>query len=265
MTHNFGSRQNKGFGSFTVKYIDGNEINFVEKELNPYFFKKSIFTNTDFNKLFEFILSEYQLLKNGKGHPYKKSELFKYFINKQIRWEKRYIKQQINVNKILNKELFYDKKATPIDIDDKTSEDYNAWEDKQKNKYKYVRALLGLAEHFEFNIFAESKDKNGNWIKEKYYDSNKKYLVAIEHIPKSGGEKIQRFPSPILFKIINGSVYLGINHSYKRLLGEKFEFHLKLKGDIKDTKKNIGPLFVPDEFDIEDFINKHLSISWDDL
>ena len=42
----------------------------------------------------------------AKDTHIKKVNYSNILFNKQIRWEKRYIKQQINVNKILNKELF---------------------------------------------------------------------------------------------------------------------------------------------------------------
>jgi hypothetical protein len=257
LSNNFGTRQDKGFGSYTVKNIDGKGANILEEELKHNFIKKSKNSNSDLNKLFDFILGEYQLLKSGKNKPYNKSELFKYFVGKKIKWDKRFIKKQLDLdrNKILNKALFWDKKP-PIDYDDTTNLYYNEWGDRQTNNYKFIRALLGLAEHYEFDVF--NSEHSGK-------DREKRYIVSLIHKPKPGKEKIERFPSPIFFKVINGYVYLGINDSYKDILGEKFEFHLKLKGDKKETEKNIGTLDVPDEFDLKDFINTHISNSWENL
>ncbi len=79
---NFGTRQNKGFGSYTVSNINGKEIKIDNKLLNNIFLKKSTHPISTFNNLFGFILNEYNLLKSGTNRPYNKSELFKYYITK---------------------------------------------------------------------------------------------------------------------------------------------------------------------------------------
>lgn len=263
LCNNFGTRQDKGFGSFSVESINNETVNQDEQIFLDYFFKKSNTSYSDFSALYKFILNEYQQLKGGKNHPaYEKSELFNYFISNRIRWEKRFLKQGINRNKILNKELFWQNKSAPIDVDDTTKNDYNDWDDNQKNTYKYIRALLGLAEHFEFDVFKEIRNENGNWIRTNDKDKDNRYLVYLEHIPKSGKSKIERFPSPIFFKVFKGTVYLGINNSYEEILGEEFNFKLSLKNDNRKTIKNLGSLKIPDKFDLKDFLEKHLSANW---
>ncbi|MBK6914992.1 MAG: hypothetical protein IPH11_15525 [Ignavibacteriales bacterium] len=263
LMNNFGTRQNKGFGSFTVVEIESKAIKSDNKLLQSIFAYNSKNSYSDLNKLFQFIGDEYQLLKSGKNYPnYEKSELFKYFVDKNIRWEKRYIKQKINANRILNKELYWKNKSAPIDIEDKTKNEYNDWNDKQNNSYQYIRVLLGLAEQFEYTVFAEKKDNNGVWIKLTLPDSNKKYIVSLEHKPKPNEDKIERFQSPIFLKVIDGIVYLGIDDSYENILGEKFEFKLKFKGDNKGIIKSLGTLNVPNKFILSDFIQKHLSSNW---
>ncbi len=263
LLNNFGTRQDKGFGSYSVTSLESNEVKLNNEILKSVFIRRTQKPYIKFDELFGFILDEYQLLKSGKNFPgYKKSELFNYFIDKNIRWEKRYIKHFINSNRILNKELYWNKKSAPIDMENSSRNDYNDWTDKQKNDYKYIRALLGLAEQFEYRVFAERKDKNGNWIRASTVDSNKMYLVSLVHKPKPGKEKIERFQSPIFFKVIDGIIYLGINDSYKNILGERFEFSLKFKGDKKGVVKNIGTLDVPNDFVLKDFINNHISSNW---
>lgn len=263
LLNNFGTRQDKGFGSYSVTNLDNKEIVLNEKILNEVFIRCTNKVYFKFDELFGFILDEYQIFKSGKNFPdYKKSELFNYFINKNIRWEKRYIKQLINSNRILGKELYWNKKSAPIDIENSSKEDYNDWTDKQSNNYKFIRALLGLAEQFEYRVFSETKDKKGNWVRTNNVDPNKMYLVSLVHKPKSGKEKIERFKSPIFFKVIDGIVYLGIDDSYQDILGEEFEFSLKFKGDKKGTVKTIGKLEVPQAFELEDFVISHISSKW---
>ncbi|MEW6509182.1 MAG: hypothetical protein AB1432_15730 [Bacteroidota bacterium] len=265
LCNNFGTRQDKGFGSFSVESIDNKTVKQDKQILSQYFFKKSKTSYTNLAELYKFILNESQQLKGGKNHPrYEKSELFNYFIGNGVRWEKRFIKQGINQNKnkLLNKELYWKNKSAPIDIEDATNNDYNDWFDKQNNTYKYVRALLGLAEHFEFDVFKEIKDENGNWIKINEKDNDFKYIVTLEHKPKSGKPKIERFPSPILFKVLNGYVYLGINNTYEEILGEEFNFKLSFKKDARQRILDLGSLKIPDKFDLKDFLEKHLSKNW---
>jgi hypothetical protein len=251
LKNNFGMRQDKGFGSFTVSKINDKIIILDVNELRSTFVKKSINPFNDFNQLFTFILDEYQLLKSGKNHPaYQKSKLFEYFIKYyKIRWEKRFIKQKINSSKILHKNLYFN--TNPIDIEDKTLNDYNDWSDHQKNTYGFIRALLGLAEYYEFLV-----DDYGN------PDRNYKYVVSIKHKPKPNKEKIERFPSPLFFKVIDRVVYLGLTDTYKEILNEEFEFKLKLKGDNGNTENDLGSLYVPKQFDLKDFINKSISSKW---
>ncbi len=255
--HNFGTRQNKGFGSFTVESLNNQKISVSEEQLNKVFTHQSNIELNNYNKIFAFILDEYQLLKSGKNYPqYKKSEIFKHFIKKGIRWEKRYIKKYINTNKIMNKELYWTKKSAPIDFDNSTSDYYNDWTDTQNNTYGYIRALLGLAEQFEYTVFNRRRDGS---------DRQMRYVVSVEHNPASGQEKIERFQSPIFFKVIDNKVYIGLNESYNNILGEEFNFKLKLKGDSSDTLKNIGNIKIPQSFDLEDFVNKHVSNKWEKL
>lgn len=251
LKNNFGMRQDKGFGSFTVSKIKDKIIILDVNELRSTFIKKSNEIFNDFNQLFTFILDEYQLLKSGKNHPvYQKSKLFEYFIEKHnIRWEKRFIKQRINSSKILHKNLYFER--DPIDVENKTNNDYNDWNDHQKNTYGFIRALLGLAEYYEFLV-----DDYGN------PDRNYKYVVSIKHKPKPNKEKIERFPSPLFFKIIDGIVYLGLTDIYKEIFNEEFEFKLKLKGDKDNRENNLGSLYVPKQFDLKDFINNSISSEW---
>ncbi len=268
LLNNFGTRQNKGFGSFTVLTINKVAIKIDDISYKENFLLKS---NVKSNNIFKFISEEYQLIKSGKNHNvYEKSELFKYYINIDIRWEKRHFKKFINIatNRINNKELFYKRINAPIDVEKNTQIDYNAWNDKQNNDYKYIRALLGLAEQFEFTVFAEREgNKLINNNNENYADYNKKYLVSIEHKPKTGMEKIERFKSPIFIKVIDGFIYLAINDTYNKILNEEFKFDLKLKGDsnIPTVNKTISPLFTPSFFDIKSFINNCNLNNWKKL
>jgi hypothetical protein len=58
-------------------------------------------------------------------------------------------------------------------------------------------------------------------------------------------------------KIIDNTVYLAINNSYRSIEGSKFEFF--------DRTTHLGVLEVPNGFDLRIFINSHISIRWSNL
>lgn len=240
LENNFGTRQDKGFGSFTVSSIDNKPVSISNAVLLSIFQKKStkIFSNQ--NQIFKFILEEYNLLKSGQNRPYKKSELFKYFVRNGIRWEKRKIKQVLNRNGVqLKQQNTIDYK--PIDFDIKIKDYYNSYLDNQINDYKFIRALLGLAENFEFATYNRGRLK-----------------VKIKHIPNSGHPgKIERFKSPLFFKIIDGTVYLAINDTYKSIEGANFEF--------VDGRTSLGSLVVPTGFNLRSFISSIPLSNWSNI
>ncbi len=240
LTHNFGARQNKGFGSYTIKSINGNPEVISIVNLKSIFLKKSNNAFSNQNAIFKFILEEYNLLKSGQNRPYQKSEIFKYYIKNDIRWEKRFIKQKLNTNHVLLKQQNHTD-YKPIDFDDSTHNFYNSFSDNQTNDYKYIRALLGLAENFEFATY------NRGRLKVKI-----KHLLTTLH-----NEKIERFASPIFFKIIDNKVYLAINNSYRSIEGSTFEF--------LDGTNSLGTLEVPIGFDLNLFIESHISSRWSNL
>lgn len=239
---NFGTRQNKGFGSYTTSSINFKPCEVDLKQLKRIFIKKSI--NARPNP-FEFILSEYNLLKSGQNNPrdirdYKKSKLFEFFIKKNIRWEKRYIKQCLNRNGV-HLSMRENHRFEPIDYNYLRNIYYNQYQDSQINDYKYIRALLGLAENFE------------------YSSMRGRLKVKIIHNPTTSHlEKIDRFQSPIFFKVIDNIVYLGINDSFKLIEGASFGFNY--------NNNQLGNLLkVPSNFDLEDFINSCVSVNWTNL
>ena len=209
---NFGTRQNKGFGSFSVIKCNGEQINYdVEKILKKYY--SPIYKTSNSDPLSK-ILFDYQIIKSGRNKPYKKSLLFEYMCSKfNIGWEKKFLKKKFPC--IIHGE------HKPIKC-----------EQSDDREFRYIRALLGLAEINEY------RPKNG------------KKQIRIESVQRDPEDnkkpKYQRFKSPITFKVINNDIYLLCNDSYKIILNKKFKF--TLKGESVT-------LYTPEEFDIFDFFS----------
>ncbi|MCC8052286.1 MAG: hypothetical protein LIP17_00270 [Bacteroides fragilis] len=94
--HNFGTRNNKGFGSFTVEYINNQKnicnVEDTLKENFAFVYKKKIALSCQstldfiyiYNQIFSTIKKDYQILKSGYNfrNEYIKSLLFCYFVSK---------------------------------------------------------------------------------------------------------------------------------------------------------------------------------------
>lgn len=254
LKENFGSRQNKGFGSYTIAKINNQVIESLN--INQYFPYKSVKKYPDQRQVFKFIHEEYQLLKSGINHgDYKKSKLFKHFINNEktsVRWEKRKLKQFINQNKEPGKNLYSKKKKMPLD--DSKDGYYNDYTDHQTNKYGFVRALLGLPGTYEF-LIESNRDQSKS-------DHSSKYVIKISHNYDKKENEIERFKSPILFKVIDGFVYIKYDDSFKSILGESFKFELFLNERELDKSEFID---VPNTFDIKSFLDHYIvgkSTNW---
>lgn len=194
---NFGARSTKGYGSFSNKQ-DGLEK--ILKKYYPIVFKLSSTSNNWEND----VDTIHKKLKAGINFKsYHKSLLFQYMCTKNIRWEKRKIKQEFPL-------LATSKNGhEPIDCNTKFD-------------FRYVRAMLGLAGINEY------QGRN---------------IVTITHKNK----KIERFASPITYKIIENNIYLLCDRSYENIMDENFTFTLKGKSfEIKTPSKN--------EFDLYEFL-----------
>lgn len=221
---NFGTRQNKGFGSFHVEGKTSNDFKALLKK-HPKYNKALCYTinanhNTyeNFKAIFKVINDKYTVLKTGKTFPKTiMSKLLSWFIPKNMDWEKKIVRQYVVLNK--------DKKDF--------SED---------NKFKYIRALLGLAEEYVYPF-----DK----------ENGKETKVKIECIDKD----ISRFKSPLTFKVFENTIFVLVNDIEDDIFDATFEFYIKdnRKVTIKTPPKYINGKEV---FNLKDFLEKHMNNDW---
>lgn len=267
--HNFGTRQNKGFGSFTVQSINGcsrhrenydafiaREYDFIYKRNNCRPASQWVNGRMDFdNRLFSQIKSDYQLLKAGLNFPkYKKSLLFCYCVTcckGNPRWEKRRFKQVLQPYVPNGHRIFPDlngplarlncrlKGGAPVN-DEKGN---RSWLPDPSFNYSFVRALLGVAEQYEFLCDSGS--------------DGKKEIKAVVKVQSDEG--IERFQSPLLFKVIDKAVYLVGNEIDSNLLEKTFRFEFFLgkpqfrNKPVKENGKTIiksEKVFVPEKLEL---------------
>jgi len=246
---NFGTRATKGFGSFTVISKNGNlytcEYEDILKNNFDFVCKKNPVVEKD--RIYKTIKEDWQKIKSGRNYPYEKSILFCYAIAKMEgspRWEKRKMKQIIQSNK----------KGFTLHVKNNNSaieniEGEQSWKDPQPGyQYNFIRALLGLPKQYEFLLDGGDGKKNS------------KAIVKVD-----GDKDIQRFPSPLYFKVIEGNIYLVANEINKYILNKKFQFHYNYKLDgktfnleVEEPKENDVKSFAysctPSEFSLISFI-----------
>ncbi len=195
---NFGNRQNKGFGSFHIKDFNTEALQSILK--TKYKVVKYKKFNTSENPL-QIINNVYKLMKNDPT-KIKKLKLKNYYGDKTHKntydWEKN-----VTSNFIANNNR------------------------KLKERERYVRAILGLANLYDYP-----------------QNTPKKQLIISD--PK---KEIKRFQSPVTFKVVDNFIYLFCNNVPDNILNKTFRF------EDNKTKKYID-ITTPDYFNPIDFLNQ---------
>ena len=66
--------------------------------------------------------------------------------------------------------------------------------------------------------------------------------------------KIERFKSPITFKVIDGYIYIIGKRMPEQILNKSFEFSISVEGDNTFNDVSIGTLETPEYFDLKEFM-----------
>lgn len=269
---NFGQRQNKGFGSYTVTKLlkDDVLLEIDPDKLNPLKVLPSKtplmkFCLTEFYELdkqfqlFSVLDFYWKCLKSGINYTkrivgkddvtykneerYIKSFLYTYLNTyKGKTWEKRLIKQSFGLE-------------TPLP-------NRNICEN--NNEVIFGRAMLGCPNFFEYRVPQGKLDE----FSSKRKELTKEYRVLIKN------KEIERIPTPIIFKpvittkkdtkktetivsvfiLVDNDIYTSIEKSNNKT----FEFTLEEKNgkDYIPTGKNLNIKISPSDIDYLDLIRK---------
>ncbi len=203
---NFGIRQNKGYGSFTVNDRTEHILEDISNVHKTFLYINYPDTVSYIDKLKD-ADSIYRIMKSGMNYPdytrkgnkqsYHKSFLFQYMLGKKNGNDKRFIKEN----------FFHPSERLKDDGLEK----------------KYVRCLLGAAVYFEF----KDKDRYGK--------------VSVS------SREIERFKSPLTFKITDNYLCIIPDYSEKKILNKKFSFN-------QDSYNNSKSISTPESFDMNDFL-----------
>lgn len=212
IAENFGTMQNKGFGSYTVD--NGNQPAFktIAEVLKNQYGSRACYMCPGGRTPFKRIKTLYGIMKSGiNNRGYQKSLLFIFLARKYgIKNEKAFLKRDKMAPRLEKSGL----DTSPV-IPAPDANDYN-----------YVRALLGVGDHIDF------KNSNGQSDEEKHDKTEIKF----------SNKEIERLNSPVFFKVINGNIYIVAKRINSEIYDKVFEF---TAGPKKDKKAPDRRAFYP--------------------
>lgn len=236
LLHNFGCRQTKGFGGFVTKTFDTNNCVEVYGEAGCPFFYADAGT-TDYTKLMNHAMTLYAVMKGGlnltqNNHP---ERYIKGYIQRQ------YLDLRSKPEKVIGSEKPYIKrKLLELGRDD----------GRDKTRYTggftFIRALLGLADHYEYKFLDYGQEINK--------------IIDVKHETDDENKKIARFPSPITIKIVGEKIFFLFDvEAVQPILNQKFSLVLRIddesnQGDTDNPSKSISTLASFDQRNAENFM-----------
>ena len=198
---NFGTRQSKGFGSFSNSDLGVTTIEQLYQSSGKKVLALQI-RDKSIEGIFSTIVNDYQILKSGKQFGRGKtidSKLKQHYQRKRIDGESIVWEKQVIKNEMFTQNDNYDVNDC---IDACESE-------------RYIRALLGLAGQHSYPQREIPIDD-----------------VKIEDMEEDKEKKIDRFKSPLTFKPIGGKIYLIVEKIPDLLYDRDFEFSTKGRSSL---------------------------------
>lgn len=212
MMHNFGTRQRKGFGSFTVdistKPNEPKGFDLVGKYCpNAYYCKLDNDVNADALLDAVWVLSAFLRsgFNRGEGN-YVRGFVFRYFQREKnpLANDKAFVKQKVLRN--VYNEATRGEHLHPYG---------------NNVRYRYVRGLLGTNENSRF-----CRDPRGETRED----------LTVHNIYIHSAEGVERFPSPLLFKPIGKFVFILPQKMPDEIFGSEFYILEKNQEEEYDSK-----------------------------
>jgi hypothetical protein len=203
LLHNFGTRQSKGFGSFSVVSVDDNPVDKEPETLIKNYYKEKQETgvtlpvfelvhpgrkNPKYEDQLEWIRITYGFMKSGfnftsmdtSPEDYFKGFALRYFYTKspRLKNDKAFVKQVVLAGEY-------------------GPGDGGEYEE-EGDDYRFVRAMLGLSDEVQW------KTKSQQVRRWRYGEPT----ITYEHDERSEDKKIERIPSPILFSVVGSRIFI---------------------------------------------------------
>jgi hypothetical protein len=244
-THNFGMRQSKGFGSFSVVAIDDQKVEedithhfdyYFDVHINDMSYKVNYVANPrhiylEMEKLFYAIHRFHQTIRSGINENgfYFKPMMFFYAKEKGHQWDKKTFKQEFLPTDCLNAQKKKYRYDSPVAFDD------------GKKQHYLFRDLLGLSTSQLWRMAPKKLDK-----------CDRKYGFTIRHPKEKNGNpidfingrqvplnEVKRFQSPFFYKPVrldNETFRVGI--VLKEIPQELFDSTFNIVKSIKQGQED---------------------------
>lgn len=212
MMHNFGTRQRKGFGSFTVDIsTEPNApkgFDLVRKYCpNAYYCKLNDNVSADALLDAVWVISAFLRsgFNRGEGN-YVRGFVFRYFQREEnpLANDKAFVKQKVLHNVYTEAPRGEHRRFYGNNV-----------------RYRYVRGLLGTNENSRF-----CRDPRGETREDR----------TVHNIYIHSAEGVERFPSPLLFKPIGKFVFILPQKMPDRIFGSEFYILKKSQDEEYDSK-----------------------------
>ncbi len=218
---NFGTRQSKGFGSF---YLANRPFNPELIPFEVYAFSTKNWEN-DIKLFYQFVRQGINLPR-GANSFYAKPAIFSYAKSKGWTWDKRAIKQKYFNDKLQDQIADHDNADVLSYVSDEAY---------------LLRDVFGLSSSQEWMSYGVSIEKSG---------------IRTEEVNRKKEVAVQRFKSPVTFKVVDDTVYFWANDTFSLVAGENFLVQTKRGKSVEGDME----LSYPEAFDFNDFFDFVLGI-----
>lgn len=248
LTTNFGTRQSKGFGGFLISGAERkikDPIRFLKDKGYRFFYTKAPQGDAAQEpverekRLMDHAMTVYAVLKGGLnlGVGRNGPRYFKSYV------QRRFLSEDQQFGNSVGSEKSFIKKEWPA-LAIASSEDQSETPRKDYDKYVFIRALLGVADRWEYRFRGKTQDViSGYNLGENDFD-------------------VVRFKSPITVKIVDSYIIFLVG-SFDDILGKTFYFLDRGQADAMNLlatyaekkehiEKNGRPISTPDQFTEED-------------
>ncbi|MBR3917715.1 MAG: hypothetical protein IKJ59_03145 [Clostridia bacterium] len=220
VVENFGSRQSKGFGGYSVKSIGDKQVNLSEKQIadalcEKYGAAKCYKFAGGINNVetLERIRIIYSIIKSGANYGYTKPKLYR----RSLLFVYLKDKEKFNNGRgIGNEKAFLKQKGmAPIKVTRTDNVNNGYYRNQRDEDYRYTRALLGVGD----NMFGPKRDEK----------------VSIAETSKN----IERYPSTLFFKVVGNTVYYVGKRISEDVLGASFKFSSSYQNNRQSKTLNV--------------------------
>ena len=240
--HNFGCRQSKGFGGFLTDDTTNSDVRTIISASGEPNICAHLPANTTIEQAMNHAMTLYAILKGGlnltnpdhvgeteANAPYIKGYALRNYLDENTGSDKAYMK------------------STIVDVpDNRQMREANKGE---YQNYVFIRALLGLTDHFEFRF----RGYRQQTVFVMQYDStrfeNGRLCIDLNDIINNSG--IHRLQSPILIKVYNNRIYFIMTPGYNEALGKIF---LLLNADEHERIRRLKNQRNPDYSEIQSIL-----------